>query len=350
MTVPPIAALPVTSMQVPFSLASPSSNTLLKAFGNHYSGAVVESGLAEALSAGEAISPIAVEELTLSMAETASARYASVASSWSALQKRIEGGERLSFTEAFALQSEIAYVESIISPAVNAGKIVRAARAADMGWEDPGVQEMVDDLSAQATCRDTTTALRVALQLVGVADVDTLLALDVELRTALPVHGMAIDAALCAAKGIAATNALFLQSMDIDDSDVIGQLLEVGALPPPAPEPHILRIIARLGEDGRIEHGVETPDGEQVLPSVRFLPTSFAINEWRTSSDVEVDGSSIGKIRVRRLADGRIELGFRSVGGDAIAPDIRYLPVDLPEGVWLRSSEIEVPPAPASLE
>ena len=66
---PSIAALPVTSMQVPFSLASPSSNTLLKAFGNPYSGAVVESGLAETLSAGEAISPIAVEALTPNMAD-----------------------------------------------------------------------------------------------------------------------------------------------------------------------------------------------------------------------------------------------------------------------------------------
>ena len=148
--------------------------------------------------------------------------------------ERIAGGERLSFAEAFALQSEIAYAESIISPAVTAGKIVRAARAAEMGWEDPGVQEKIEGLSEEATCRDATTALRVALQLVGVADVDSLLALDVELRTALPVHGMAIDAALYEAKGIDATNALFLQGMDFYDSDVIGQLLEVDALPPPS--------------------------------------------------------------------------------------------------------------------
>ena len=192
---PTIASLPVTSMQVPYSLASPSSNTLLKAFGNHYSDAVDETGLAEALSAGEAISPIAMEALTLNLAEAASAHYASLASSWSMLQQWIEGGERLSFTEAFALQSKIAYAESIISPAVTAGKIIRAARAADMGWEDPGVQEMVDSLSAEATCRNAGTALHSVLQSAGVADVDGLLAQDVEVHTALPVHGMAIDAA-----------------------------------------------------------------------------------------------------------------------------------------------------------
>ena len=80
-----------------------------------------------------------------------------------------------------------------------------------MGWEDPGVQEMVDSLSAEATCRNAGTALHSALQSAGVSDVDGLLAQDVELRTALPVHGMAIDA----------TNALFLQSMSLQDSEVI---------------------------------------------------------------------------------------------------------------------------------
>ena len=49
---------------------------------------------------GEAISPVSVEELMLGAAQTASARYASLAASWTALQERIEGGEALSFVEA----------------------------------------------------------------------------------------------------------------------------------------------------------------------------------------------------------------------------------------------------------
>ena len=73
-------------------------------------------------------------------------------------------------------------------------------------------------------------------------------------------------------------------------------------------------------------------------------------NRWMVSSAVEVDGNPIGQIRTRRLADGRVELGFRNADGDPIAPDIRYLPADIPVGVWLRSSEIEVPPAELALE
>ena len=40
-----------------------------------------------------------------------------------------------------------------------------------------------------------------------------------------------------------------------------------------------------------------------------------------------------------------VEMGFISAGGEAITPDIAYLPADLPTGVWLRSSEIDVPAA-----
>ena len=57
-------------------------------------------------------------------------------------------------------------------------------------------------------------------------------------------------------------------------------------------------------------------------------------------------GGEIGTIRTRRLADGRFELGFRSAAGEAIEPEVRYLPADMPVNVWLRTGEIEVPPAP----
>ena len=67
---------------------------------------------------------------------------------------------------------------------------------------------------------------------------------------------------------------------------------------------------------------------------------------WYVSSDVEVGGSSIGQIRSRRLADGRIEMGFRAANGEAFSPDILFLPAERPEGVWFRSGEIEVPPTP----
>ena len=110
---------------------------------------------------------------------------------------------------------------------------------------------------------------------------------------------------------------------------------------PEAPAPYRLRIIASLREDGRVEHGVEL-SGEHILPPARLLPADAPAGQWYTSGDVEVDGHSIGVIRARRLADGRIELGFRDVNGDAVEPGIRFV-ADPPLGIFVRSSVIEVP-------
>ena len=351
---PAIVALPATADPAEVSIANASSSTLRKAFAEQYANAVAVSGLTDALAAGEAINPVAVEDLILGAAESASAQYASLAASWSALQERIAGGEALSFAEAFAVQSELAYAERILAPAVTAGAIVQASRAADLGWQDPGVQAMAAGLAAEASCGDGATALRDALDAAGAADVDGLLALDAELRAALPVYGLANDSALCAASGVDAANSRFLQLLSIAGSAELRQLLAPALAPEPppapAPSPPQLRIIARLGEDGRVELGVEFANGEQILPSVRFLPADAVVDEWRISSEITVDGASLGMIRIRRLADGRVELGFRSAGGDAIVPTIRYLPADIPAGVWFRSGEIEVLPAPPALE
>ena len=137
---PAIAALPTTAEPEQVDVASPSSSTLLKAFTSQYASAVGASGLIESLAAGETISPIVVEDMTLSTSQTGSARYASLAASWKALQERIEGGEALSFEDAFSLQSQLAYAERIIATAVTAGEIVEAARDATLRWQDPEVQ------------------------------------------------------------------------------------------------------------------------------------------------------------------------------------------------------------------
>ena len=342
-----IAELSVAGEPAPVTVENPSSSTLLKAFAAQYAGAVAASGLADVLAAGEAIAPSAVEEVTLSVAGTASAQFASLAASWSALQDRVDGGEALSFAEAFAVQSQIAYAESVLSPAITAGEVVRASREADLGWRDAGVRAMAAGLAQQASCDDAAAVLRGALYAAGVADVDDLLALDAEMRAALPIYGMANDGALCAASAVDAVNSRFLRALSIAGSAELRELLA----PEPSPSPYRLRIIARLGEDGRIEHGVELASGRQVLPTVRFLASDATADQWRVSSGIEVAGTEIGKIRTRRLADGRVELAFRSADGEAIEPDIRYLPADLPVDVWLRTGEIEVPPAaPAESE
>ena len=104
----------------------------------------------------------------------------------------------------------------------------------------------------------------------------------------------------------------------------------------------------QLAEDGRLEHGVELPNGRSILPRHRFLNVDAEVDRWKISTMIEVDGQAIGRIRARRLADGRVELSFRDVNDAVITPAIHYVPAELPPGFWLRSSEIVAPPpAPA---
>ncbi|MDE2765559.1 MAG: hypothetical protein OXI25_03900, partial [Chloroflexota bacterium] len=187
--------------------------------------------------------------------------------------------------------------------------------------------------------------LRTALEARDAANVERLLELDGEMRAALPAYASATDAALCGATGADADNAAFLEPLGIGESaEALG--ISGEEQPPeaePAPPPRRIRIVARLADDGRVEHGVELADGEVVLPTMRYLPADSAAGAWRVSSAVEVDGASIGKIRTRRLADRRLELGFLRADGEWIAPAVRFLPAVLPPGVWFRSGEIESP-------
>ena len=170
------------------------------------------------------------------------------------------------------------------------------------------------------------------------------IAIDAEMRAVRPVHGLAVDGALCGVETVDAANSRFLQRLSIRHSLELDEMLGLDTRPSSAgkPEPHRLRIIARLGDDGHLEHGVELSSGEQILPPERLLRTHAVIGRWQMSGDVEVDGSPIGRIRGRRVAGGRFEMGFVSVDGEAITPDIAFLPADRPVGIWFRSSEIEV--------
>ena len=322
-----------TEGAAPVVVANPSSRALLAAFADHHANAIATSGVAARVAAGELISQAAVEDLTLSAAEAASAQWLSLAAAWSALQERIAGGAALSFADALAVQSQLAYAERIIAPIVAGGEIVRAARAAELGWDDAAVRAMVADLAAGASCAGGAGAL---------------IALDAELRAALPIHGLVDGSVLCGVAEADAATARFLRGLTIAGSSELRAL--VAPAPPAPPAAYRLRVIARLAEDGRVEHGVELANGQRIFPSVRFLPTSAAVGAWKITSAVEVGGVSIGWIRSQRLADGRVEVGFRSAGGGLITPAIRYLPADVAVGVWLRSSEIGVPPVAPSVE
>ena len=337
-----IAELSRTAEPEPVSVPDPSSSTLLTALGQRFASADGVAELQRALARGEAINPVTVEESVLATSRTALSQYASMADSWSSLVERVGAGGALSFDEAFAVHSQLAYAESLISPAVTAGELVAAARAADRGWDDPAVRTMMAD---HASCRPGRGALRGALESAGVANIDELLALDAEMRFVRPVHGLAIDGALCAATEADQANSRFLRRLSISSSSELRKLLAPQTTAAPAPEPHRLRIIARIGDDGRVEHGVELTGGRRILPPERFLPADTPAGTWQLSGEVRVRPDPIGKIRSRRLADGRVEMGFLSAEGREIRPDIAYLPVNAPTGVWFRSSEITVPAA-----
>ena len=340
---PAIAELSEDSDPEQVTVASPSSSTLIRAFGQQYAASLKASGLIDAWLTREAINPAAIEELWLDAAHAASSRYASAAADWRWLLSRADGRSRLSFREARAVHSQLAYAESIVAPAVAAGDVVAAARSADEAWEDPDVQAM---MAEQSGCGPRADALREALEAADIDNIDELLALDAEMRLERPVHGLAVDQALCAAAAADAELSRFLERLSLDGSAELREML--GLTPPAAAamtEPHRLRIVVRLGDDGRLEHGIQLADGERILPPARFLPADAPVGSWRVSGDVEVQGDVIGNIRARRVAGGRSEVGFIGANGEAITPRIAYLPADPPVGVWFRSSEIEVPAA-----
>lgn len=336
-----IADLPESDEMATVSVFDPSSQTLSIEFAKAFSEAVADSELDDWFAAGIATDPQSVEDLILSSADRASAQYATLASSWRRIAEGVASGNALWYSEAKSVHSQLAYAERVIAPMVEAGGIVSAAREAEDGWDNEDVQSMVGEFSGEASCRGIGSALRNSLVSAGMSNVDELVKLDSELRVASPVYGLAIDAVLCATMAADSENRSFLALLSPSDSAELNALLEPES-DPAAAAPR-LRIIARLSEDGRIEHGAEFSGGERVIPDVRYLPADAPAGVWHTSSDVELDESAIGKIRTRRLADGRVELGFVNTGGELILPEIRFLSADLAAGVWIRSSEIEVP-------
>ncbi len=332
----PVVALP----------ADPSSGSILETFGAAYAALVGSSGPAGSVVAGEAINPVAAEELVLAVAARASGRFASLSSSWTALLERLDEGEALSLGEALAFQSELAYTEAVVAPAATAGRIVEAAREAETRWEDRGVRAMIAELRS---CRGGGADLAVALAAAGQDTVDELVVLDAEMRAVLPVWGPTVDGILCATAAADGANLRFLERLALDESEELLDLLIPEEEPieeDPEPQTYRLRVIARLADDGRVEHGVELVGGLQLLPDVRHLRADAPAGEWRESSDVLLGEETLGRVRARRLADGRIEMGFVA-GGEEHQLDIRYLPADLPEALWFRSSEIEVTSVPA---
>ena len=343
---PGLAALAASGEPASIDVPNASSSTLLRLFAEQYLEAIAIWGFDDVLANGEVINPVDVQELVLHVADKAARQYAALSTRWTALEE-LASGSGLSFEEAFALQAELAYAERVLAPVAAAGSIATQAGPGDMVPADG-----YNALEWQASCG--VASLGDAFAAAGVEDVEALLALDVELRANLDVFGLGSDAALCAVAGIDRENARFLQRLGISDPEIAAMNAPDAApepaveAAPEAPAPLRLRIIASLREDGRVEHGVEL-HGQHFLPPSRLLPADAPAGQWYASGEVEVEGHSIGVVRARRLADGRIELGFRDVNGDAVEPEIRFV-ADAPQGIFVRSSVIEVPQPPTPAE
>ena len=338
---PAVAGLPTTGEGEATSVADPSSRNLLKLFGQQYSMALRDSGMRTSLLAGQSVNPVEVEDLLLGMAETASARAVSIIATWEGLQSRVGDASPMSFDDAFALHSQLAYAEKVLAPMVAAGAIIEAARDAEMGWEDAGVQDMVGEFEDSYSC-SSPTSIATPLRRADVLDIAWMLTADTEMRAALPLYLIAVDSVLCA-DGADDENQQFLDSLFIGDSVSLLEMFDIAPPPIPAAPPYKLRIVSRLGDDGRVEHGVELNSGEQILPETRHLPADAVVDEWTESSDVMVGEDVIGKIQSRRLEDGRVEVAYITASGRTVTPKVRYLPSDMPAGVWFRSSSVTAP-------
>ena len=338
---PAVAGLPTTGEGEASSVADPSSRNLLKLFGQQYSSALRDSGMRTSLLAGQSVNPVEVEDLLLGMAERASARAVSIIATWKGLQSRVGDASPMSFDDAFALHSQLAYAEKVLAPMVAAGAIIEAARDAEMGWEDAGVKDMVGEFEDSYSC-SSPTSIASPLRRADVLDIAWMLTADTEMRAALPLYLIAVDSVLCA-DGADDENQQFLDSLFIGDSVSLLEMFDIAPPPIPAAPPYKLRIVSRLGDDGRVEHGVELNSGEQILPETRHLPADAVVDEWSESSDVMVGEDVIGKIQSRRLEDGRVEVAYITASGRTVTPKVRYLPSEMPEGLWFRSGSVTAP-------
>lgn len=328
------------------SVANPSSKNLMMLFGRQYATALRETELRTNLREHVSVNPQEVEDLLVAMSETASARAVSMVSTWKGLDARVGDASPMTFTDAFALHSQLSYTEKVLAPLVAAGEIVEAAREAETGWEDEEVQSMMEDFEDTFSCRNPAS-IAIPLRRANILDLPWMLTADTEMRAALPFYETAADAVLCG-NWADNENEQFFENLFIDEAASMLQMFDIAPPPTPTVAPYRLRVLSRLVEDGRIEHWVELSSGEQIMPESRHLPADATVDEWVQSSDVIVGEETIGKIQSRRLEDGRVEVGYVTVSGRAVEPNVRYLPSDMPEDVWFRSSNVTAPRSDSS--
>ncbi len=330
--------------------AGPTVSAARAEFAADYLAALAESGLSGSNAAGVMIDPARVEDMLLGNAENAAREYAALSASWRSLGSRVGGGGAISYDQALALHSQLRYAESVLAPQMEAGELVREARADEDGW-DGAVAQRLSRFARESVCSGAERQLGGTLELAGDVDLERLLTLDRELRLALPAFGIVTERVLCATSEIEdANDRLFeLLGMPSYESVLLPGYRYAPSVADEGPQPHRLRIVARLHSDGRVEHAVQLASGRRILPERRFLGADSQPGVRYSSSDVELLGRSIGTIRSQRNAAGQVLFSFLASDGTHVVPQVRIMPADASVGAWLRSSQIEVPPAAPTL-
>ncbi len=104
-----------------------------------------------------------------------------------------------------------------------------------------------------------------------------------------------------------------------------------------------VRIIARLAEDSRVEFGLRTQDGNQ-FPTRRFFPAGDEPTSWKRSSPLELSDGTAVRIIARRGQDSRVEFGLRiDEPRQEFLPPRRYFPRPATVGRWLVSTPVVLP-------
>ena len=111
-----------------------------------------------------------------------------------------------------------------------------------------------------------------------------------------------------------------------------------------------VRIIARLQDDGDIEFGLRTSEGNQ-LPRLRVFSASITDENWRRSSPIEVPDGTEVRIIARRDGDTRVEFGLRiDEPRREFLPPRRFFPRSSTVGRWRSSTPILLPAPEAEVD
>ena len=158
---PGIAAIPKSDSEAAVAAPGPSSEQLLGALASRYAAAYVSSAPAASLGSGEVVIPSQLEAIVLSEGDDAAAQFATLRDQWTTLQGRVSRGQPLSFEDASALQSQLAYAERVLSPLAVAGEAVKEAQQA--GWQSAAAQSLMGNLAGSAACGSGAESLSDAL-------------------------------------------------------------------------------------------------------------------------------------------------------------------------------------------